>query len=124
MSVVALTIMELQQLATFETAIDEEELWTAKMQVRSQQLLSGENAHTRMSRLATQELYFGRHISESEILAEIEAITAADLWQTCRAGLLPAIDQLALSVIWPEASEFYSQESLADLLGEFTLCAA
>jgi predicted Zn-dependent peptidase len=103
-SVLALAILELQQLATFETAIDEEELWTAKMQVRGQHLLSAEDAHTRMSRLATQELYFG--------------------WQTCRKQLLPAADQLALSVVGPEASECYSQESLEDLLGEFALCAA
>ena len=116
--------MELQQLATFETEIDEEELWTAKMQLRSQQLLSAENAHTRMSRLATQELYFGRHLPEAEILAEIEQITAEDLWQTCRLQLLPAVGQLALSVVGPEAAEWYSQESLEDLLGEFSLCAA
>lgn len=123
-TVVALTIMELQQLATFGSAIDEEELWTAKMQVRGQHLLSADNAHTRMSRLATQELYFGRQIPESEILAALEAITIADLWQTCRRRLLPAVDQLALSVVGPAASEWYSQESLEDLLGEFALCAA
>lgn len=123
-SVLALTIMELQQLATFETAIDEEELWTAKMQVRSQHLLSAENAHTRMSRLATQELYFGRQLPEAEILGKIEQITAEDLWQTCRLRLLPAVGQLALSVVGPEASEWYSQEMLEDLLGEFSQCAA
>ncbi len=124
LSVVALAILELQQLATFETAIDEEELWTAKMQVRGQHLLSADNAHTRMSRLATQELYFGRQIPEAEILAEIEAVTIADLQQTCRKQLLPAVDQLALSVVGPEADECYSQETLEILLGEFALCAA
>lgn len=123
-AVVALAILELQQLATFETPIDEEELWTAKMQVRGQHLLSADSAHTRMSRLATQELYFGRQIPESEILAAIEAVTVADLKQTCRQRLLPAVDQLALSVIGPEASECYSQESLEELLGEFALSVA
>ena len=123
-AVVALAILELQQLATFEVPIDEEELWTAKMQVRGQHLLSADNAHTRMSRLATQELYFGRQIPESEILAAIEAVSVVDLWQTCRMRLLPAVDQLALSVTGPEASDCYSQESLEELLGEFSLCAA
>ena len=123
-TVVALAILELHQLATFETAIDEEELWTAKMQVRGQHLLAADNAHTRMSRLATQELYFGRQIPEAEILAEIETVTIADLQQTCRKQLLPAVDQLALSVVGPEASECYSQETLENLLGEFALCAA
>ena len=123
-AVVALAILELQQLATFDAPVDEEELWTAKMQVRGQHLLSADAAHTRMSRLATQELYFGRQIPESEILNAIEAVTVADLRQTCRMRLLPAVDQLALSVIGPEASDCYSQESLEALLGEFTLCAA
>jgi predicted Zn-dependent peptidase len=123
-AVVALAILELQQLATFESPVDEEELWTAKMQVRGQHLLSADNAHTRMSRLATQELYFGRQIPESEILSAIEAVTATDLKQTCRQRLLPAVDQLALSVIGPEASGCYSQESLEELLGEFALHAA
>lgn len=122
-SVIALTIMELQQLATCQTAIDEEELWTAKMQVRGQHLLSAENAHTRMSRLATQELYFGRQLPEAEILAEIEQITAEDLRQTCCLQLLPAVGNLALSVVGPEAPDWYSQESLEDLLSEFALCA-
>lgn len=123
-TVLALAILELQQLATFETAIDEEELWTAKMQVRGQHLLSADNAHTRMSRLATQELYFGRVISESEILSEIEALTVADLRHVCHQRLLPALGQLALSVVGPEASECYSQATLEGLLGEFALCAA
>lgn len=123
-SVVALTVLELQRLATFETAIDDEELWTAKMQVRGQHLLAAENAHTRMSRLATQELYFGRQIPEAEILAAIEAVSIADLRQSCRQRLLPAIERLALSVVGPESSECYSQESLEDLLGEIKLCAA
>lgn len=122
-TVVALTIMELQQLATFETAIDEEELWTAKMQVRGQHLLSADSAHTRMSRLATQELYFGRLIPESEILAAIEAVAITDLRQVCHRRLLPAVGQLALSVVGP-GSEWYSQESLEELLSEFALCAA
>jgi predicted Zn-dependent peptidase len=123
-SVLALTILELQQLATFETPIDDEELWTAKRQVRGQHLLAAEDAHTRMSRLATQELYFGRPLSEAEILGHLEQVTVENLWQTCRLQLLPAVGRLALSVVGPEAPECYSLESLEDLLGEFALCAA
>lgn len=122
--VLALILVELQQLATFESPIDDEELWTAKMRVRGQHLLSAENAHTRMSRLATQELYFGRPIPEAEILAEIDALTVVDLWQTCRKRLLPAVDRVALSVVGPEDVRWYSQESLEDLLGELAWCAA
>lgn len=123
-AVLALTIMELQQLATFDAPIDEEELWTAKMQVRGQHLLSAEHSHTRMSRLATQELYFGRQIAESEILAAIEQISVDDLQQTCFKRLVPAVGRLAVSVVGPEAAEWYSQETLEELLGEFSLMAA
>ena len=122
-AVLALTIMELQQLATFDSPIDEEELWTAKMQVRGQHLLSAEHTHTRMSRLATQELYFGRQVSESEILAGIEQVTGEDLQEICLRWLIPAVGQLALSVVGPEASEWYSQETLEDLLSGFSLMA-
>ncbi len=124
MSVVALTVAELQMLAEFETPIDEEELWTARMQVRGQHLLSADSAHTRMSRLATQEFYFGRHLPESEVVREIEGVTFEDLRETCLNRLRPAVSQLALSVVGPEASDCFSQESLEELLGEFSLCAA
>ena len=124
MSVVALTVAELQMLAELETPIDEEELWTARMQVRGQHLLSADSAHTRMSRLATQEFYFGRHLPESEVVSEIERVTFEDLRETCLNRLQPAVRQLALSVVGPEASDCFSQESLEELLGEFSLCAA
>lgn len=123
-SVLALTILELQQLGTFESPIDEEELWTAKMQVRGQHLLSSENAHTRMSRLATQELYFRRTIPEAEILAAIEQVSVEDLRQTCLKRLVPALGQVALSVVGPDVAAHYSQESLEELLNGFALLAA
>lgn len=124
MAVVALIVTELQMLAEFETPIDDEELWTAKMQVRGQHLLSAESAHTRMSRLATQEFYFGRHIPESEVLREIERVTFEDLRQTCVDRLQSAVNRLSLSVVGPDAPDCFSQESLEELLGEFALCAA
>ena len=74
--VLDLTLLELWKLFTGEEPVDEEEVWTAKMHIRGQHLISGENTHTRMCRLATQELYFGRHIPQEEILAQIEAVDA------------------------------------------------
>ena len=123
-AVLALTVLELQRLASGDAPIDEEELWTAKMRLRGQHLLAAESTDTRMSRLATQELYFGRQITESEILAGIELISAEDLRQTCLQWLQPAVRRLALSVVGPEAEQCYSRESLEELLDEFSPMAA
>ncbi|MBI5064269.1 MAG: insulinase family protein, partial [Desulfatitalea sp.] len=73
-SVLGLTLVELWQLVTGAEPIDDEELVKAKMQIRGQHLISGEGSHTRMSRLATQELYFGRSISTAEVLEQIQAV--------------------------------------------------
>ena len=68
---------EIQQLANIE--IDDEELWRTKMQMQGQQQLAADSTHTRMSRLLSQEFYFGRHLPEAEVLDEIECVTAATI---------------------------------------------
>lgn len=122
-TVIALTTLELQHLATFERPIDEEELWTAKMQVRGQHLLAAEEPFTRMSRLATQELYFGRHLPEDEILSSTAAVTVDDLRATSHRQLRPALRRLGLSTVGPEASASYSPEALKELLNDLVCCA-
>lgn len=119
MQVVALTLLELYQLASNETPIDEEELWTSKMQIRGQQMLSADSMHTRMSRLATQEFYFGRHLEESEILQSFEQITLEGLREFAMASVLPVLSDASLAVVGPAASEFVSEGSLRGLLAEF-----
>ena len=42
-------------------------------------MLSLENTGSRMSHLARQEIYFGRHFTLDEIMGGIEAVEAADV---------------------------------------------
>jgi predicted Zn-dependent peptidase len=119
MPVLALTLMEMWQLATWQDPIDDEELWKAKMQIRGQHLIAGENPHTRMSRLATQELYFGQHIPPDEILAQIEAVNARALQQLGAETLSAALRQVAIAIVGPEAPEHYSLASIEEMLADF-----
>ena len=118
-AVLALTIVALYRLATGDEPIDEEELYTAKMQIRGQHLLSAEHTHTLMSRLATQEFYFRRNIPEEEILQKIEQIEVADLQQFAGEQLTPALGQMSLAVIGPERPACYSTATLRELMAEF-----
>ena len=54
--------------------IGHEELWRAKTHLRIQHSISSEDVHTRMSRLATQELYFGRWLDAGSILESIDGV--------------------------------------------------
>jgi predicted Zn-dependent peptidase len=73
------------ELATAEVGkvkdglITEDELMRAKQQLRGSMLLSLEMPRHRMSRMARNELYFGRLISPTEVIASIEAVQLADL---------------------------------------------
>jgi predicted Zn-dependent peptidase len=96
--VLSATMMELGKLAFGDQPVDDEELWTARMQLRGQHMLASENLNTRMSRLATQELYFGRHIDEDEVLRRINAVTIEELREFIDRALPPALGQIAVSV--------------------------
>ena len=90
-----------------DEGVTEEELWRARMQLRGQHLLSADSPHTRMSRIATQEYYFGRFVEESEVLAAIDRL---DL-QTVREVAGAVLDaDCACAVVGPETSETNSGE--------------
>lgn len=108
---------ELRKLFSGEEPADEEELWKAKMQIRGQYLIASENTDTRMSRLATQELYFGRHIPEDEILGQIESADVRMFQRLSDEGLSESLRQAALAVVGPESPE-YSLRSAEEILEE------
>lgn len=92
------TLLEMGKLAFGDQPIDEEELWTARMHLRGQHLLSGENLSTRMSRMATQEFYFGRRIEEQEILKSIENVSLEDLQELVEQTLTSSLSQIGVAV--------------------------
>ncbi len=57
----------------------EEELRRAKENLKASLMLSLESTSSRMSNLARQEIYFGGFFTPDEILADIEAVTAAEV---------------------------------------------
>jgi len=75
--VIDLTLADLRDLR--ETAVPADELQRAKDHLKGSLMLSLENTSSRMSQLARQEIYFGRHLSLDEILSSIDAVTADDV---------------------------------------------
>jgi predicted Zn-dependent peptidase len=75
--VVSLTLAELRDLR--ETMVPAEELQRAKDHLKGSLMLSLENTSSRMSQLARQQLYFGRHFSLDELLGAIDGVSAEDV---------------------------------------------
>jgi len=75
--VVDLVVEELEKVKA--DGFSEEELRRAKDQLRGGMLLAMETPRHRMSRMARNELYFGRLISPDEVIADMERVTLADI---------------------------------------------
>ena len=115
LQVLELVFDELWKLISAKEPLDEEELWKAKMHIRGQHLISGENTNTRMNRLASQELYFGRYISDENILAQIDEIQPQKLQRLIDEVLQDACSRTAVAVVGPEAPGDYQLSSIQRL---------
>lgn len=80
--VIDLTLVELRALR--DTPVADDELRRAKDHLKGSLMLSLESTSSRMSQLARQEMYFGRHFSMDEILAAIEAVSIEDIQRIAR----------------------------------------
>ncbi|MEM8962933.1 MAG: pitrilysin family protein [Acidobacteriota bacterium] len=116
--VVATICQELIDLGTWQRPIDEEELVRAKAQLTAQTILSGEDSHSSMARLATQEIYFGRYLGETELLDAIDRVDLTALEHLSRHELRLDTTPKALTVSTPDASSIEAEaDALRDLLG-------
>ena len=95
--VVELTLRELRTLR--DTPVDPDELRRAKDHLKGSLMLGLESTSSRMSHLARQVLYFGRHFTLDEILNSIEAVSAEDVQRV--ANLLFRDSGLAATVVGP-----------------------
>ncbi len=118
LQVLELVVDELWKLISGTEPVDEEELWKAKMHIRGQHLISGENTNTRMNRLASQELYFGRYIPDEDILAQIDEIKPQKLQFLTDEVLQNAFSQPAVAVVGPEAPDCYTISSIQRLFDD------
>lgn len=75
--VIELICRELRRLR--KSGADRQELARAKTQMKGGLMLSLENTHSRMNKLAKDELYLGRHQTLEEIIAAIDRVTGEDL---------------------------------------------
>jgi len=80
--VVGLTLGELRQLTT--VPVERDELVRARDHLKGSLMLSLESTSSRMSNLARQQIYFGRHFTLDEVLAGIEQVTAEDVQRVSR----------------------------------------
>lgn len=80
--VVELICREIRKLRT--EGVDRKELERAKNQMKGSVMLGLESSHSRMSKLAKDELYQGRHTSLAEIIAEIDHVSADHLLSLSR----------------------------------------
>ncbi len=106
--VLEMTVQEICDTLCGRDPVDEEELWKAKMQIKGQHLIAAESTNTQMSRLATQELYFGDHISSEQIVAAIDAVACDTLAKTAADLVSSTREHSALAVIGPHAPEYYN----------------
>jgi predicted Zn-dependent peptidase len=95
--VVDLTLQELRDLRARPVADDE--LRRAKDHLKGSLMLGLESTSSRMSHLARQEIYFGRHVGLDEILSAIERVTVDDVQRT--AHDLFQDDAVAATVVGP-----------------------
>jgi predicted Zn-dependent peptidase len=77
--VLAVVLAELRRLKT--ARVGRAELDRAKSQLKGNLMLSLETSGSRMSKAAKDELYFGRHISCEEIMADIDRVSPEQLWR-------------------------------------------
>lgn len=76
-----------------------EELRDAKEYTKGCLMLSTENADNHMARLAQNEFHFGRHVPLEEVVANIEAVTEAQVQELAQSLFTP--EAMALTLLGP-----------------------
>jgi predicted Zn-dependent peptidase len=97
--VVDLVCREIQQIG--RNSVEEQELERAKTQMKGSLMLSLESSHSRMSKLAKDELTYGRHASLDDMLAQIERVNVEQVFNVAHQFFL--IDSLAITGLGPLA---------------------
>jgi predicted Zn-dependent peptidase len=98
--VVDLTLRELRRLR--DEGVTADELRRAKDHLKGSLMLSLESTGSRMTRIAKQELYFGRSLTFDQILGDIERVTLTDLGDLAGRLLGGPLSLVALGPKGPE----------------------
>ncbi|MGQ0811984.1 MAG: M16 family metallopeptidase [Nitrospiraceae bacterium] len=95
--VVELVCRELGRLRS--AGVDPKELVRAKNQMKGNLMLGLESSHSRMTKLAKDELYHGVHTSLEEMLTQIDRVSGEQVLRLCRELL--DMDTLSLTALGP-----------------------
>ena len=95
--VIELACKEIRRLR--RSGIDRRELERVKNQMKGSLMLSLESTHSRMSKLAKDELYEGRHVSLDEMMAEIDRVSVSQVFRLSRE--LFETDGLSVTALGP-----------------------
>ena len=106
--VLELVLKEIRKIK--KNGITGKEMTRAKNQMKGNLMLGLESTSNRMSRLARDEIYFGRYYSPEEIRAEIEAITASQVQRLTNE--LFKTEYLSLAVLGPVDKDIVPEKLL------------
>ena len=98
--VVDLVCREIRRISI--KGIERNELERAKIQMKGSLMLSLESSHSRMSKLAKDELTYGRHISLKDMLTHIDRVNEEQVFSVGRKFF--KLDSLAITGLGPLAS--------------------
>jgi predicted Zn-dependent peptidase len=82
--------------------VERKELERVKTQMKGSLMLSLESSHSRMSKLAKDELTHGGHLSLEDMLAQIDCVNEEQAFNVCRQFF--TLDSLAITGLGPLAS--------------------
>lgn len=111
--VIEATVAELIQLLA--EPVTAEELWRAKEYLRGEILIGAEASNTRMSQLATQELYFGRFLPLEELVEGVRSISAEQV--QALAGEMFQPGHLAISAVGAVQGMANLESNLGAIIG-------
>ncbi len=95
--VVRLVIKELKKIKTEGITAAEEQ--RVKNQIKGNLILSLESSNSHMSRIARQEIYFGKYLSMDDIIKGVEQVTGEQVQQL--AQKLFTQDNISLTILGP-----------------------
>ena len=90
-------MMEIKKLR--DEGITAAEETRIKNQIKGNLVLSLESSNSHMSRIARQEIYFGKYLSVDDVIRGVDRVTADDIARLSRD--LFARENLALSILGP-----------------------
>jgi predicted Zn-dependent peptidase len=117
--VISQILLEVKGMALQMLPILEEELWTAKMQLKGRHIIAQENSHTCMSSLATQAFYFNRFIDSEEILGQILDVDLESINKIAENVLSRGLTDSAIALVGPSCEQVCNTVALENMLQEF-----